>query len=76
MTETRGLAETQCFGDLIDRQLVLTQHLLGLLEPQLIKQFLIAAAQILQVPTQGARRAIHLFGQTFEAGRRIQLRAE
>ena len=76
MTETRGLAETQCLGDLIDRQLVLAEHAFGLLEPQLIKQFLIAATQVIQVPTQGARRAIHLLGQTFEAGRRIQLRAE
>ena len=73
MTETRGLAETQCFGDLIDRQLVLAEHAFGLLEPQFIEQLLIAAPQVLEMSAQGACRAVQLFSQPIQARRCAQL---
>ena len=76
MAEARGLAETQHFGNPVDRHLVFAEQLLGLLESQLIQQLLITAPQVLEVPTQCPRRAIHLLGQPFEPRCSIQLRAE
>jgi len=43
MAETGGLAEAQPFGNPIDRQLILAQHLLGPFEAQFVEQFLITA---------------------------------
>ncbi|MNR60789.1 hypothetical protein D3C85_1823610 [compost metagenome] len=76
MAKARGLAESQRLGNPIDRQLIFAEHLLGLLKAQLIEQFLIAAAQVLQMSTQRARRAVQLFGQPIQARRRAKLRRE
>ena len=76
MAKTRGLAEAQRFGNLIDRQLILAKHLLGLLEAQFVEQLLVAATHVLEMPAQGPRRTVHLLGQPLQPGRGIQLRAE
>ena len=55
VTKARRFAEAQHFCDFIDRQLVLGQQLLGAFESQLIEQLLVAAAQLLQMPSQCAR---------------------
>jgi len=68
VAEAGGFAEAELFGDGVDRQLLAVEQQLGALEPQPVKQLLVAAAGTLQVPTQGAGGAVHLIANCSSVG--------
>src|SRR3990167_7882677 len=68
MAEAGCFAKAEVFGDAADRPFLLAKQGFCPLKTQLIEQFLVVRAQFLQVPTQGARRAVHLLRQLFQTG--------
>ena len=56
--------------------MTLGKQLLGPVEAQFVDQLLVAAALFAEVTAQGARRAVHLPGQPFQARRSAQLSGE
>ena len=73
MPKTRGFTEPQGFGNPVDGPFGFVEQQLGPFKAQVIEQCLVAAAHIMQMPAKSARRAIHLFGQAFKPGGRMQL---
>ena len=73
MAKAGGFTEAQGFGNLVDGPFGVVEQQLGSLKAQVVEQCLVAAAHIVQMPAQGAWRAVHLFGQAFKPGGGMQL---